>query len=89
MILHLNAEVGGLSVRLFRLKKKKEKKIKIQQKLTENNNNKFFIAKLGFEPRSLAWKAKIIATGVLFHMASLQIYKIFVQISVHRMGDQQ
>ena len=27
------------------------------------------------------WKAKIIATGVLYHMASLQIYKIFVQIS--------
>ena len=70
MILYLNAEVGGL---LIRLKIKKEKKIKNK---TLNANNKQqqqnidIIAKLGFEPRSLAWKAKIIATGVLHHMAS-------------------
>ena len=39
---------------------------------TANNNNKKIniIAKLGFEPRSLAWKAKIIATEALHHMAS-------------------
>ena len=52
--------------------KKKEKNIKIK---TTNANRKQqqkkinIIAKLGFEPRSLAWKAKIIATGVLYHMA--------------------
>ena len=52
-------------------KKEKKKKKKKQQTQTENNNNKKLnvIAKLGFEPRSLAWKAKIIATGVLYHMA--------------------
>ena len=56
------------------VKDKKEKNIKIkQQTQTENNNNNKKLnitAKLGFEPRSLTWKAKIIATGVLYHMAS-------------------
>ena len=90
MILYLNAEVGGLSIRL-KIKKEKEKKIKIK---TTNVNRKQqqkkinIIAKLGFEPRSLAWKAKVIATGVLYHMDSLKIYEIFVRISVPRMGDQ-
>ena len=54
------------------VKDKKRKNIKLkQQTQTENNNNKKnIIAKLGFEPRSLAWKASVIATGVLYHMAS-------------------
>ena len=70
VILYQNAEVGGLSIRL---KIKKEKNIKI--KTTNANRKKTttkmnIIAKLGFEPRSLAWKAKIIATGVLCHMAN-------------------
>ena len=52
--------------------KKKKKQIyqnknnKRKQKTTTKNS----IAKLGFEPRALAWKAKIIATGVLYHMAN-------------------
>ena len=76
VILYLNAEVGGLSMRL-KIKKMKKKNTKIKknkskQKTTTYNNNKKLniIAKLGFEPRSLAWKVKIIATGVLYHMAS-------------------
>ena len=68
VILNLNAEVGGLSMRL----KIKKKKIKI--KTTKPNRKQqqklYIIAKLGFEPRPLAWKAKIIATGVLYHMSS-------------------
>ena len=80
MILYLNAEVGGLSMRL-KIKKKRKKKIKIKTTKAKAN--------LGFEPRSLAWKARIISTGLLYHMASNQICKIFVQISVHRMGDQE
>ena len=68
MILYLNAEVGGLSIRL-KIKKKKEKK-KIKIKTTNANRKKNIIAKLGFEPRSLAWKASVIATGVLYHMDS-------------------
>ena len=31
----------------------------------------------------------MISTGLLYHMANTQICKIFVQISVHRMGDQE
>ena len=81
MILYLNAEVGGLSMPL------KIKKIKIKTtKANRKQQNISIIAKLGFEPRSLA---RIITTGVLYHMARLQIYKMFVQISVHRMGDKQ
>ena len=90
VILYLNAEVGGLSIRL---KIKKEKKIKIK---TTNANRKQqqqqkinIIPKLGFELRSLAWKASVIATGVLYHMDNKRIYEIFVRISVPRMGDQQ
>ena len=53
-------------------KKGKNIKIKTTNANTENNSNKkkSIIAKLGFEPRSLAWKAKIKATGVLYQMAS-------------------
>ena len=90
MILYLNAEVGGLSIRL---KIKKEKNIKMKttnaNRKQQQQQKKYIIAKLGFEPRSLAWKAKIIATGVLYHMASLKIFEIFVRISVYRMGGQQ
>ena len=90
MILYLNAEVGGLSIRL-KIKKEKyqNKNNKRKQKTTTTTTTINSIAKLGFEPRSLAWKAKIIATGVLYHMANKEIYEIFVRISVHRMGDQQ
>ena len=54
------------------VKDKKEKNIKIKQQTQTENNNKNkklnITAKLGFEPRTLTWKAKIIATGVLYHM---------------------
>ena len=76
MILYLNAEVGGLSIQL----KIKRLKIKKKRKIDQNKNNKRkqkttttklnIIAKLGFEPRSLAWKASVIGTGVLYHMDS-------------------
>ena len=69
-------------------KEKKKKKIKIKTTKAKKEKEKI-VAKLGFEPRSLAWKARIISTRLLYHMASKQICKIFVQISVHRMGDQE
>ena len=72
------------------VKDKKGQKIKIK---TTNANRKQqninIIPKLGFEPRSLAWKARVIATGVLYDMDSYKIYEIFVRISVPRMGDHQ
>ena len=70
MILYLNAEVGGLSIRLKIKKEKKDqnKNNKRKQKTTTTKLN--IIAKLGFEPRSLAWKASVIATGVSYHMDS-------------------
>ena len=56
------------------VKDKKGKKIKIK---TTNANRKQqqqqkinIIPKLGFEPRSLGWKASVIATGVLYHIDS-------------------
>ena len=56
------------------VKDKKGKQIKIK---TTNANRKQqqqqkinIIPKLGIEPRSLAWKASVIATGVLYHMDS-------------------
>ena len=69
MILYLNAEVGGLSIRL---KKKNEKRSKLKNPNENNNNDKKLniIAKLGFEPRSFAWKASVIATGESYHMDS-------------------
>ena len=70
MILNLNAEVGGLSVRLKIKKKEKNIKIKTTNANRKQQQKMNIIAKLGFEPRSLAWKAKIIATGVLYHMAN-------------------
>ena len=70
-ILYLNAEVGGLSMRL-KIKKKEKKKIKIKttkaKKEKEKKNKR--LLQLGFEPRSLAWKARIITTRLLYHMAS-------------------
>ena len=71
MILYLNAEVGGLSIRLKIKKKKKNINIKTTNANRKQKQQKLnIIARLEFEPRSLAWKAKIIATGVLYHMAS-------------------
>ena len=62
-------KVGRLSIR-FKIEKEK----KISNIKTTNANRrqqqKKIIAKLGFETRSLVWKAKIIATGVLYYMAS-------------------
>ena len=48
-------------------KKDQNKNNKRKQKTTTKKN---IIAKLGFEPRSLSWKASVIATGVLYHMDS-------------------
>ena len=64
-----NADVGGLSIRL-KIKKKKyqNKNNKRKQKTTTKKLN--LIAKLGFETQSLVWKAKLMATRVLYHMAS-------------------
>ena len=70
-------------------------KDKKKKKKDQNKNNKSKKKKKkdcrqwGFEPRSLAWKARIISIRLLYHMASKQICKIFEQISVHRMGDQE
>ena len=69
-ILYLNAEVGGLSMRL---KIKKEKKKKIKRKTTKAKKKKKIkkikiVVKLGIEPRSLAWKARIISTRLLYHI---------------------
>ena len=74
--------------------KKEEEKKKIKIKTTKakkkkKKKKKKIVAKLGFEPRSLAWKARFISTRLLYHMAGKQICKIFVQISVHCMGDQE
>ena len=49
-------------------KKDQNKNNKRKQKTTTTKIN--IIAKLGVEPRSLAWKASVIATGVLYHMDS-------------------
>ena len=50
VVLYLNAEVGGLSMRL-KIKQRKDQN-KNNEKQTENNNNKNsnIIDKLGFEP---------------------------------------
>ena len=69
-------------------KKRKEKKDQNKNNKSKKEKKKI-VAKLGFEPRSLAWKARIISNRLLYHMARKQICKIFVQISVHRMGDQE
>ena len=70
MILYLNAEVGGLSIRLKIKKRRKKIKIKKTNANRKQQQKINIIAKLGFEPRSLAWKANVIATGVLYHMDS-------------------
>ena len=88
MILHLNAEVGGFSVRL-KIKKKKKIEIKTTKANRKQQQKIKYYCQAGIRTTIACVEAKTIATGVLFHMASLQIYKIFVQISVHRMGDQQ
>ena len=70
-------------------KKRKKKDQNKNNKSKKKKKKKKIVAKLGFEPRSLAWKARLISTRLLYHMASKWICKIFVQISVHRMGDQE
>ena len=81
VILHINAECDRLLMRL----KIKKKKIRIKKTKTNRRQQQKLniIAKLGFKPRPLAWKSKIITTGVLYHMASKHIYKICVQFFVH------
>ena len=69
MILHLNAEVGGLSMGL-KIKKKKDQYKKAKANIKQQQQKINIIAQIGLEPRLLAWKAKIIATGVLYHMAT-------------------
>ena len=49
-------------------KKDQNKNNKRKKKTTTTKKKKKNIAKLGFEPRSLAWKASVVATGVLYHM---------------------
>ena len=74
------------------VKDKKKKKKKDQNKNNKSKKRERKIKdcrQLGFEPRSLAWKARIISTRLLYHMPIKQICKLFVQISVHRMGDQE
>ena len=57
----------------LKIKKKKEKKeIKIKTTKAKKKRKKI-VARLGFEPRSLTWKARIISTRLLYHMASKQI----------------
>ena len=70
-------------------KRKKDQNKNNKSKKRKRKENLKIVAKLGFEPRPLAWKARIISTRLLYHMASKQICKIFVQISVYRMGDQE
>ena len=53
-----------------KVKKEKKDQYKKSKQKTTTTKYKTSIAKLGFEPRSLVWKARIIATGVLYHMAS-------------------
>ena len=53
------------------VKDKKNIKIKTTNANRKQRQQKIdIIAMLGFEPRALAGKAKIIATGALYHMAS-------------------
>ena len=70
MILYLNAEDGGLSIRLKIKKKKDQNKNNKRKQKTTVTTKINIIAKLGFDPRSLAWKASVIATGVLYYMDS-------------------
>ena len=62
-------------MRLKIKKKRKKKKIKIKttKAKKKKKKKKKIVARLGFEPRSLAWKARIISTRLLYHMASKQI----------------
>ena len=71
------------------VKDKKINKKEIKIKTTKAKKIIKDCHQVGFEPRSLAWKARIISTRLQYHMAIKQICKIFVQISVHRMGDQE
>ena len=60
------------------------------KKKDQNKNNKSKKKKKKKNKRlSPSWKARIISTGLLYHMDIKQICKIFVQISVHRMGEQE
>ena len=70
MILYLNAEVGGLSMLLkINIKKKKIKTTKAKQQQQKKKQKYKITDKVGFEPRPLAWKARFITTGLLYHMA--------------------
>ena len=70
--------------------KKKDQNKNKSKKIKNNNKIKIkYCHQVGFEPRSLGWKARIISTRLYYHMAIKQICKVFVQISVHRMGDQE
>ena len=74
-------------------------KIKKEKKKDQNKNNKSKKKKkkrkikgcrqAGIRTTIACVKARIISTRLLYHMASKHICKIFVQISVYRMGDQE
>ena len=72
VILYLNAEVGGLSIwlKIKKERKKDQNKNNKRKQKTTTTIKKSIIAKLGFEPRSLAWKASVIAAEGLYHMDS-------------------
>ena len=69
-------------------KKDQNKNNKSKQKTTKTKNKISLPSPVSNYDR-FAWKARSITTEVLYLIDSLQIYRIFVEISVHRMGDQQ
>ena len=67
----------------MRLKiKKRKQKIKIKTTKAKRKRNK------RFSPGWDSWKARIISTRLLYHMAITDLLNICA-ISVHRMGDQE
>ena len=74
-------------------KKKEKKKIKIKttkaKKEKEKKNKRLSPSWDSNHDRLRGKQGSYPLDSVLYHMASKQISKIFVQISVHRMGDQE
>ena len=93
MILYLNAEVGGLSM-LLKIKKRKKKK-------DQNKNNKSKKKKKKKKIKSLSpsWdsnhdrlrgkQGSYPLDYCIIWLVNRSLCKIFVQISVHRIGDQE
>ena len=73
-ILYLNAEVGGLSMRLKIKKRKKKIKIKTTKaKKKKEKKNKRLSPGWDSNHDRLRGKARIISTRLLYHMATKQI----------------